>query len=178
MMNINLYGGPGIGKSTIAAGLFYALKTRNYKVEYVQEYAKDLTYGRDEVKLSDQVHILGEQYHRMFRLKDQVDYIINDSPILLANLYADPENTPIEEFKELNLALYKKYEHVNILLERNLENHTYQRYGRKESMEEAIQKDNEIKEFLINNDIKFYGIKRSSVTISTILDILKESYDL
>ena len=41
---INLYGGPGCGKSTVSSGLFYKMKSEGYCVEYVSEYAKDLTY--------------------------------------------------------------------------------------------------------------------------------------
>ena len=41
---INLLGGPGCGKSTIAALIFAKLKLheKKYSVEYVQEYAKYL----------------------------------------------------------------------------------------------------------------------------------------
>ena len=38
---INLFGGPGCGKSTIAAELFAILKKQGYEVELVTEYAKD-----------------------------------------------------------------------------------------------------------------------------------------
>lgn len=53
IININIFGGPGVGKSTISSGLFYQMKTRGYKVEFISEYAKDLTYGKDFVKLKD-----------------------------------------------------------------------------------------------------------------------------
>jgi hypothetical protein len=37
---VNLFGGPGTGKSTTASGVFYHLKRDNRNVELVQEYAK------------------------------------------------------------------------------------------------------------------------------------------
>ena len=43
---INLFGGPGAGKSTTAAGLFYEMKVRDIKCELVTEYAKDMTYEK------------------------------------------------------------------------------------------------------------------------------------
>jgi len=42
MKIINLYGGPGSGKSTIAAGIFYKAKLDDrYRVELFREMAKD-----------------------------------------------------------------------------------------------------------------------------------------
>ena len=38
---INLFGGPGCGKSTTMARLFADLKARGYNVEMVSEFAKD-----------------------------------------------------------------------------------------------------------------------------------------
>ena len=46
MICINFYGGPGIGKSTMAAKMFAALKTAGVKTELVGEFAKDLVYDR------------------------------------------------------------------------------------------------------------------------------------
>ena len=44
---INIFGNPGSGKSTIAAYLFTALKSRNIEVELVTETAKDLVWDED-----------------------------------------------------------------------------------------------------------------------------------
>lgn len=41
---VNLFGGPGCGKSTTMARLFADLKTRGLNVEMVSEFAKDLVY--------------------------------------------------------------------------------------------------------------------------------------
>lgn len=41
---INLYGGPGTGKSSTAGMLFAHLKLRGVNCEYVQEYAKDAAW--------------------------------------------------------------------------------------------------------------------------------------
>lgn len=40
---VNLYGGPGSGKSTTAAGVVSQLKLLSINAELVTEYAKDLT---------------------------------------------------------------------------------------------------------------------------------------
>lgn len=41
---VNLIGGPGCGKSTTTAGLFYELKKKGYNCEMSLEFAKDKVY--------------------------------------------------------------------------------------------------------------------------------------
>jgi hypothetical protein len=43
---INLFGGPGIGKSTQAAGLYYEMKKLNMNVEMPYEFPKLLAIHR------------------------------------------------------------------------------------------------------------------------------------
>jgi len=174
MININLFGGPGTGKSTTAAELFSKMKSNQYKVELLQEYAKDLTYGKDTVRLSDQLHILGEQHHRLFRLQDSVDYVIHDSPFIMGLAYLDDTSIiPTKAFKTLTLELFHKYNNLNILLIRDTEKHPYQEYGRAHSLEEAENKDKVIEQLLIDNAIPFIKIRVSTTTANDILKNLK-----
>lgn len=46
---INLWAGPGSGKSTIAAYVFSKLKMKNINCELVTEYAKQLVYSGRKV---------------------------------------------------------------------------------------------------------------------------------
>lgn len=85
---VNLFAGPGAGKSTTAAGLFHRMKVDGHSVELVTEFAKDLTYSKDFETLSNQLVVLGEQFNRMYRLVGKVDWIITDSPLLLCPMYA------------------------------------------------------------------------------------------
>jgi len=39
-LRINFFGGPGVGKSTLAAQLFGWLKAENFDAELVQEFVK------------------------------------------------------------------------------------------------------------------------------------------
>ncbi len=84
---INLYGGPGSGKSTMAARCFAELKMNGYNVELVTEYAKDLTWAGREKTLRDQLYILAKQHDRLRRLEGQVELVITDSPLLLCLVY-------------------------------------------------------------------------------------------
>ena len=96
MRVINLFGSPGAGKSTTAAGLFFLMKSDNKfvdSVELVTEFAKDLVYAErfKELEGDNQLYITAKQYSRLHRLKNQVDYAITDSPIIQSLMYT-PEN--------------------------------------------------------------------------------------
>ena len=150
------------------------MKTHNYKVEYIQEYAKELTFGKDFTKLSDQLLVLGEQHHRMFRLKDQLDYLVHDSPFVMGLVYLqDDDHLPKDEYKNLVTKMFKSYNNINIFLERNLEAHGFQEYGRNQTLEEAQQKDTEIKQMLIENRIPFIIIKMGKDSVEEIYKQIK-----
>lgn len=175
MVNINFFGGPGTGKSTSAAGLFYKMKRKDFRVEYIQEYAKELTFGKDYTKLSDQLLILGEQHHRMFRLKDQLDFLIHDSPFIMGLVYLqDDPHLSKKIYSKLIVSMFKSYNNINIFLERNIEDHTYQEYGRSQSLKQAIEKDNEIREMLDSNGIKYHIVKMDKKSNKKVLKIVKK----
>ena len=86
---ISFVGAPGAGKSTAALGLSYELKKKARNVEYVQEFAKDLTYNSLlEKYIPNQSYIIAEQYKRIYDLVDLVDYIVTDAGIEISALHA------------------------------------------------------------------------------------------
>lgn len=113
---INLYGGPGSGKSTAAAGIFNRMKVRGLKAELVTEVAKDAVYEGHLNILQDQLYLLGMQNRRQARLVGKVDYIITDSPLLLTSIYRPDEY--MESFDSLVLQLYNTYNNINFFLHR------------------------------------------------------------
>ena len=108
---INLFGGPGAGKSTTAAGLFYEMKVRDIKCELVTEYAKDMTYEKRTNILSDQLYILAKQNRKLIRLVGEVDYIITDSPLLIGLMYV-PVNY-YAQFSSLVHEIFGSYNNTN-----------------------------------------------------------------
>jgi predicted ATPase len=84
---INLWGGPGSGKSTIAAGLFSAMKSRGMSVELVREYVKDVVWDTRGINWYDQPYFLGKQWKKEAMLYGKVDYIITDSPFEFSAVY-------------------------------------------------------------------------------------------
>lgn len=88
---VNLYGGPGAGKTTTALQLTGELKALGLEAEYVPEYARDLALEGRLIG-AFQFDILMEQTKRLMRtVGTGLDYVVTDSPILLQSLYARNE---------------------------------------------------------------------------------------
>ncbi len=145
MLVIDFYGGPGAGKSTLAAGLFAKMKQGGFAVEYVPEYAKDLVWeGRS---LANQVQILGKQFHRLWRLKDHVGYVVTDSPIMLCGYYNAISSSQdyLRTLSPLVGELHHKFLHVGFWVDRMK---PYQQYGRVQDETEARRMDDTIRNYL------------------------------
>jgi len=129
---INLIGGPGSGKSTTMAGVFYELKKLGVNCEMVPEYAKDRVYERAFRTLEDQTYILGKQIHKIWRLKDDVDIIIMDASLIGAPIY---DKTHSSTFKKFVIEEFNKWNNLVFFIDRN--NVEYKTEGRYESFSEA-----------------------------------------
>lgn len=165
MLVINLYGGPGCGKSTTAAQLFYKMKKFGYKVELVTEYAKDLVYSEEFFKLKDQLMVFAKQHHKLWKLRDKVDYAIVDSPLPLSLVYApDAMIYNYTDLSKLIMSTYAKYDNKDFFLARDLEAHGYQEYGRNQTVEEACRLDDEILETLITHGVQHKSIGYKNAT--------------
>jgi RecA/RadA recombinase len=84
---INLYGGPGCGKSTLAADVFATLKKGGASVELVREYVKDWAWRGAAVGRWDQPYLIAKQLRAESALYGKVEFIVTDSPILLATVF-------------------------------------------------------------------------------------------
>lgn len=149
---VNFHGGPGAGKSTVKAGVFYLLKIAGYRVAQVEEYATELSVEAAWDKLTDQRGVLMEQNARLRRWVGKVDFILSDSPLILSSLYAPTEfDTP--GFHTLVRQTFDSYDNVNVWLRRPQS--AYQLYGRHHSEAEAIQLDARLRNLLGEGFIDF-----------------------
>lgn len=126
---INLFGGPGAGKSTTAAGLFHLMKLEGIKCELVTEYAKELVY--EERSLADGILIFAQQHRRMKRLAGKVDYIITDSPLVMSEVY---QLVLPPSFHQLVRTIYNGFNNVEFKINRVK---PYHAYGRVQTEEKA-----------------------------------------
>lgn len=157
---INFFGGPGIGKSTQACGLFTEMKRHHINVEYTYEFPKEVAWEGNISQLKDQFFITANQHRNISRLYGKVEYIIVDSPIILGCFYEQRygDDYPASIYNKTGLSkflwnLFDQYNNINILLTRN--NETYDPNGRLQNLQEAQEIDEDIRQTLLINSIPF-----------------------
>lgn len=144
---INLFGGPGTGKSTGAAYIFSQLKLKGYDCELVTEFAKDKVWENNKEVFKNQFYITGKQSFKISRCDGKVDIIITDSPILLGAIYEDSK-----KFKAAVLEEFNKYRNLNFFIIRQKE---YNPNGRNQTEEEAKLIDEKILNYLNENKVNY-----------------------
>ena len=122
MLVINLWGGPGAGKSTVAAEVFVKLRQRTEaNVELTNEFATELCFEQAKENLKDQVYLLGNQWHRLWRLsKTGVDVAVCDSPIGMGSAYHKEEVPYQDAYDELANKLRFQYPTIDIMIDRDI----------------------------------------------------------
>ncbi len=166
MIVINLFAGPGAGKSTIAAGVFAIMKATNFRVELVTEFAKELTWKNAKADLDDAFFVGATQQHRQAILEGQVDFCVTDSPILTSCLYAYGKyNAPWLHRAMINA--FQSYDNRNFIIQRRK---PYQQYGRNQSEAEAKQKDIQTQQLLATIGEKAVQIRGDRFAARDIVD--------
>lgn len=173
---INIFGGPGVGKSTVAAGLFFRMKCKGMSVELIPEFAKSLTYEkRFDVLTNDQLYIFANQHRSINVVAQDVEYVIVDSPLLLTQIYFNPESNlgELNLLMPLVLNMFNRYPNDNYLLTRNSKL-PYQEYGRSQTLDEAKEIDGEVAHYLRSHSIPHREVMASESAVELILqDVLK-----
>ena len=167
---VNLFGGPGSGKSTTAAGLFHKLKINGINCELVTEFAKHITWKEDFNTLKNQIYVFAKQHDRMFHLKDKVDVIITDSPIIMGLSYCNWDLMS-RSFEQLVVDEFNRTDAVNInyFINRVKE---YNPSGRSQTEEEAKEKDMEIITLLNKYDVFFQTIDGDENAVDWLFNII------
>ena len=154
---INYFGGPCISKSTSALRTTAELKENRISSELVTEFAKDKVWCKDFFALECQPFITGTQLYKQWVLHGQVKYVVTDSPLLLGIVYQGFGCTP--EWEQSVVQQFKMFDNINILLKRNNDVHPYEQEGRVQSYEEALEKDEQIKQLLLRYDVPFTEVE-------------------
>ncbi len=158
---VNLFAGPGAGKSTCAWRLAGELARQGLRVEYVPEYAKELVWDNRmdllDGSLEHQRMIFEEQSRRIRRLDGKVDVIITDSPILLSSLYIK-ESSP--EFDAEVRERFLKQNHFNLFVNRG---RNFDQTGRIHNEAESLAIDDKIQNYLRSHKIFCIAYDRDDI---------------
>lgn len=170
---INLFGGPGSGKSTTAAGLFHLMKLANENVELVTEFAKDMVYQKRDSVFSEQDYIFAKQHHRQRRLVQYgVRSCVTDSPLILGLLYTPDDYYP--SFRSLVAEAYNSFTNINFFIVRVKE---YNPSGRNQDEAGARDLDRKTLELLFDQKLPFFLVHGDKDAPTKIMDALHSKAD-
>lgn len=170
---VNLYGGPGAGKSTLAAEVFYKLKsTTNLNIELVPEVAKESAWHGIEIVQSD---CFFEQVKRIDRLIGKVNVIITDSPLLLQLIYGGDRYEGLVDVLKDTWVKVDKIKELNYFIERTK---PYHNGGRYQSEHEAKSIDGDLHKLLNLWEEGNYLYDKTEALSDTIINDIKLEFKL
>lgn len=136
-LQVNLFAGPGSGKSTLCAGLFTLLKLQGVSCEMAREWVKEEVWaGR---ALPNQMTCWGHQCRREDDLMGEVDVIVTDSPPALSLVYG--EDLSLGEVGAMWNRFYRNPNVLNVFVERVK---PYEVKGRLHNRDAALKLDDRI----------------------------------
>ena len=172
---VNLIGGPGCGKSVMAAQLFVDLKKNTkHKIEYFQEYVKPLVWkvldpnhkerAEDAMEQLNNQRLISSKIYQLLKImSEQLDIIITDGSIFhglhynRSNKYNTSDQDKTEKFI---IDKFNEFNNINIFLNRN--NIDYEHEGRQQTYDEALYADKELKRYLQKYNINYLELRADS----------------
>jgi nicotinamide riboside kinase len=148
---VNLIGGPGVGKTILTHELVAKIKRKFYSCDISAEYIKRKLREQALKVIQSQIYIFGKQQFQLFTMKDDVDVIITDSPILLSAIY-DKSECP--HLKALIMKEYNSYHNLMYYIERD-PSVPYEKEGRYQDLKGAKEVDKKVKDFLYDNNVAY-----------------------
>lgn len=154
-MRINLFGGPGVGKSSVAAFLFARLKRVDLDVELVQEFVKIMAYQKRGIQPWDYVYTFAQQFHAEQRmLATGLPLLVTDSPLLLQSFYAEESGCPVgRHLRQIAMEFSRSHGEINFFIERD--DGGYNPVGRFHTQQEAEAIDERLFDYLTVHGVPF-----------------------
>jgi hypothetical protein len=172
---VNILGGAGVGKSTMSGSLFGMLKRDGYDVEYVQEFAKKLTWEKNFQALEHQYYVSGTQMYMQNMLNGKVEASITDSPILLGLLYLNEKNDLIKKsFERFIIESFRSQDNMTFLLKRVKE---YNPNGRNQTLEESKVIDEKIETLLTNEGLLYNCVEGSNKGLQEVYEYVRKNLE-
>ena len=175
---INLFGGSGLGKSTTGALTFGEMKLQGFHVELVREYVKKWAWLGIKPSVTDQFYLAGKQWHAESHLYGKLDYLVTDSPVLLAGFYeqhfgGEELCLPAILNHQRRAEKDKDVKYLNLFLQRHK---AFDTRGRYETAEQAAEIDVALREWLTKHDISFIDLEAPDrERPQAIINLLKEN---
>ena len=159
---INFFGGPGVGKSTLAARLFAHLKRNGESVDLVREVVKQWAYEKKQIHPWDCVGIFGRQFEAEQRLlQNGVKRVITDSPLLLNVFYSQTvHGCPVHwNMADICKVFEKSWPSINFLVRRT---NDFDTHGSYQTEAAAILIDEMVEDQLAVHGVKYHYIRPDS----------------
>lgn len=176
---VNLYGGPGSGKSTTAAWLFAELKARGFAAELVTEAIKPWAYDGRKPRSFDQAWLCAEQLRREDAfLRAGVRLVVTDSPVLQCAVYGALYDAPgLDAVRALAAAAEAAYPSLNFVL--TYEGVTYDPFGRYQTADDAVEILNRTTATLraAGHDFEFTSAADRRDVLKAVLDACRTSHE-
>jgi hypothetical protein len=163
---VNLYGGPGTGKSTTMAGVFSLCKLEGMNAEMAPEFAKETVWEQRLHTMNNQLYLFAKQHMRIWRLLNQVDVIVTDSPFLLSLYYGQGSS---QSFANLVDEEYQKLWTLDVFLKRLK---PYNPNGRLQTQSEAIEIDEALREILFGHTTRYVEVDADEHAPSVIFGLV------
>jgi hypothetical protein len=168
---INLFGGPGVGKSTIAADVFATMKINNYDVELVYEYAKSRVYEQHDSVLFDQTYLFAKQLRQMHRIDNYgIPFAVCEAPLMMSIAYARERAVPYQTFEPFVKDVSDSFNNINFVLNRSV---SYKSSGRVHGEEEAKKLDRLVMDVLTEYNEPFYTLTVHEEISREIIEIVE-----
>lgn len=157
MLRVCFYGGPCVGKSTLAALVYAELNRVGVRAELVQEFIKLWAYEGRRPDAYDQVYTFANQLwaeHRLARAGVRV--VVTDSPILLQCVYmAELDREFARHLRMIAMTFEADHTPLNFFVKRTV---AYDPHGRFQDAEVARAFDERIMAYLDTVGVHFLEV--------------------
>jgi thymidylate kinase len=165
---VDIFGGPGIGKSTLAAGTYANLSMRGHNVELIREYVKPWAYRAHEITQWDEAYLFAKQLRAESALYGKIDIVLTDRPLRMSAVYEKLYSPQRNKMFDLVNSVHQEQEeagihHLSLLVTRKTK---YSVLGRFEDEASAIKVDQICDELYSPQKVN---------TLEDVLDAIKKS---